>query len=157
MKKKRILFFASLCILLTFLTGVVAFAGNDTPTIPICKHTTYYYETEIEATCTTAGKEIKKCKKCNKVLERYDIDALGHMFRFDSCISENEVELYCPHCENYYDVTPQELMSYWDVRFLNEAPNRTGSDNSGYLDLDGNGIINAKDYSIIVKAANGGF
>lgn len=156
MKKKRILLFASLCTLVTFLTGIVAFAGGDTPAIPICKHTTSYYETETEPTCTTAGKEIRKCKKCNKVLERYDIDALGHMYVYSSYDGEDGIELYCSYCKDYYDSTSQELLNYWNILYFNAEPHRTARDNSGYLDLDGNGIINAKDYSIIVKAENGG-
>ncbi len=109
-----------------------------------------YYKTSgtSVATCETTY-SIDTCNICN---ERRSVanPGIGHEFIFTSQTYQG-VNLICRHCATRTLVSPQTLLDYWEeVSPINMTPNRTATDNSGYLDLDGNRIINSKDYSRIL-------
>jgi len=49
-----------------------------TEKIPAKGHDEGEWVTEVEPTCTTPGKEVRKCTTCGEVLEEREIPALGH-------------------------------------------------------------------------------
>ena len=106
------------------------------------------------ATCaTTYSTERCSIEGCNET-RVIQVPGLGHDYFFVSQDYKG-VTLMCRHCMATIVVSPQKLLEYWDeIAPINMNPNRTATDNSGYLDLDRNGIINAKDYARILYLIN---
>ncbi len=114
----------------------------------------------IEGYYTTSGTSVETCEStytvdtCTICNERRSVEnpGVGHEFIFVNQTYEG-ITLICRHCATRILVNPQTLLDYWnEVSPVNSAPNRTETDNSGYLDMDGNRILNAKDYARIVNA-----
>ena len=152
MKKKSIIIIA-VCVLLCTAFSIIAFAG-ETPIITICNHTVKIEVVETEPTCTTKGVGKTKCRKCSKVFATYDIEPLGHKFCYSGVQTQEGAKLDCEYCDETVYYLPAQLEDMWDVSFVNKAPVRSLTDTSAYLDLNGDGIINAKDYAIICKLEN---
>jgi hypothetical protein len=152
MKKKTIIIIAVFALLCTAFS-IIAFAG-ETPIIPICSHRNKTEIVETQPTCTTAGVAKKQCTKCNKVLSTYSVPALGHKFCYSGVQTQEGAKLDCEYCDETEYYLPAQLEDMWDVSFVNKAPVRSLTDTSAYLDLNGDGIINAKDYAIICKLDN---
>ena len=152
MKKKRSYLIGAICVLFAMLTSVVAFAGDfDTPTIPICTNHKYVYETITPATCTAGGELKGTCSKCSKKTTKYT-EAIGHLYELGANQTWEGVELKCRDCDHTERVLASKLLEDWDsMKAINQKPYRTVEDATAYLDLDGNNIINAKDYARIVK------
>lgn len=56
----------------------------------------------------------------------------------------------CKHCANPTSQTGKALMEMWDRYYYNTAPDgRLTDNNSSYMDVTGDGFINAKDYAQI--------
>ena len=112
---------------------------------------------------TTTGSSVATCTAirvydtcdidgCSARRER-DLPGIGHMYFYVSQSYEG-VTLMCRHCATSTVIPAATLQEYWDeLAPVNVEPNRTATDNTGYLDFDGNGIINAKDFARIVRAA----
>ena len=116
-----------------------------------------YYETSenVVSTCTT-GYVIDSCtvRGCN-ARRTTTIEGLGHSFFYTGIQTYEGVSITCSHCLTTVTVDPEMLRGFWENgKYINKEPQRTETDNSGYLDLDRNGIINAKDYARIVKLCN---
>ena len=114
----------------------------------------------IEGYYTTSGTSVETCEStytidtCTICNERRSTEnpGVGHEFIFVTQTYEG-VTLICRHCATRILIDPQTLLEYWEeVAPINMTPNRTATDNSGYLDMDGNRIINAKDYGAIINA-----
>ena len=151
--KKKSFITIMLCALLCVSFGIVAFAGDyDTPVIPIHTRHTYSSSITTPATCTQDGVRTYTCTypTCSKSYTEA-IPAKGHLFSFSGNQTEQGIELECPYCDGKEYKSAEELEKLWDEQFINCSPNRTGTDNSGYLDLDSNCIINAKDYATIIN------
>ncbi|MBR3738603.1 MAG: hypothetical protein IKN26_07695, partial [Eubacterium sp.] len=115
----------------------------------------------IEGYYTTSGTQAAMCETtystdtcsiagCNEV-RVHQTEGVGHEYFFVSQSYEG-VTLTCRHCMKSVVVSPSLLMEYWEeYKPVNTAPNRTATDNTGYLDLDQNGKINGKDYARIVN------
>ena len=112
-----------------------------------------YYTTVGDgvATCTTTyTTDTCSVKGCNETRVN-QLPGIGHSYFFVSQDYKG-VNLMCRHCMTSIVVQPAVLLGYWEeIAPINMTPNRTETDNSGYLDLDRNGIINAKDYARILK------
>ena len=112
-----------------------------------------YYTTVGDgvATCvTTYTTDTCAIKGCNETRIN-QLPGIGHSYFYVSQDYKG-VSLMCRHCLTSTVVDPAVLLEYWEeIAPINMAPNRTETDNSGYLDLDRNGIINAKDYARILK------
>ena len=105
-------------------------------------------QTSLE-TCENTYK-VDTCTICNE-LRRVENPGLGHEYIFVNQTYEG-VTLLCRHCASRTLIAPQTLLEYWEeIKPVNTKPNRTATDNSGYLDMDGNRILNAKDYGKIVN------
>lgn len=152
MKRKRIIISAFVCALLCAGFSIAAFAGDyDTPVVPIHTVHSYYILESTAPTCTEPGSKTYKCRKCTSSYTE-DVQPLGHMFKFNSS-TDNGAELKCRICNGTEIHTASELEEMWSIDYANTTPSRTFTNNSGYLDLDGNGIINAKDYAMIISLA----
>ena len=152
MKRKSIITII-LCALFSSAFCIAAFAGDyDTPVVPIHTKHYYYVLSVTQPTCTEVGVKTYKCRQCTSTYTE-DIAPLGHMFCYDGSTNETGVELYCRYCNATEVVDAQSLEEFWNTDYINEKPNRIVSDEdkSGYLDLDGNNIINAKDYAMIIS------
>ena len=149
-KKRRIIAAGVFCAVFVMLSGIIAFAGDyDTPTIPICSHS-YSYTIQTPPTCTETGVKLGTCVKCSKT-KTQSIPAAGHMHILGSTQTAEGVEIACRYCDYTEVKTAQELAGMWGEEYINSAPHRGVSNSYGYLDLDGNDIINAKDYAIIQR------
>ena len=114
----------------------------------------------VEGYYTTSGNSVALCETtystdrcsvagCNAT-RMNTTPGLGHEYFYVSQSSEG-VTLTCSHCLTSTVVSPATLLEYWEeIKPVNSAPNRTATDNSGFLDLDRNGIINGKDYARIL-------
>ena len=151
MKRKSVLAIA-LCAVLCIAFSVVAFAGDyDTPTIPICTNHKYVVQEVITApTCTETGKTKYICTKCSKT-KTETVAALGHLYKYNGRQSVHGVELICSSCSETQRMTAESLEALWNAEYINSPPARTVTNDSAYLDLDGNSIINAKDYAMIIN------
>ena len=115
----------------------------------------------IEGYYTTSGTDVETCETtyvtdscsvagCDEIRVTKN-EGVGHEYYFVSQSYEG-VTLICRHCMTTVVVPAQTLMDYWEeYNCINAKPHRTATDNTGYLDLDQNGIINAKDYARIVN------
>lgn len=54
----------------------------------------------------------------------------------------------CTECENVISILKKDLVIIWDVQYVNKEPSFENI--SQYLDVNDDGIINAKDYAIII-------
>ena len=114
----------------------------------------------LEGYYTTSGTSVATCEStytidtctiCNEK-RSHETPGLGHEFIYVTQTEEG-VTLICRHCATRINIQPETLLEYWDeVSPVNMTPNRTATDKSGYLDMDGNRVINAKDYARIVNA-----
>ena len=151
MKRKSVIAVV-ICALLCTAFSIVALAGDyDTPVIPIHTVHSYYVLESTPATCTESGMKKYKCRKCDSNYTE-TLEPLGHNFKYNAS-TYNGAELICRICNDTETHTAAELEGMWSIDFVNTAPKRTQTNNSGYLDLDGNGIINAKDYAMIISLA----
>ncbi len=152
MKNKRSYILAAVCIIFSMLLSFSAFAEgeHDTPVIPI--HTRHSYSSKITkfASCTEAGEKTYTCRVCGNTYTEA-INPLGHLFCYNGNQTWEGVELKCFYCDTTEVCTATALEEKWKTEYVNEVPYRTGSNDSGYLDLDGNRLINAKDYAMILK------
>ena len=151
MKNKRSYILAALCVMLSMLISFNAFAdGHDTPVIPI--HTKHSYSSKITAyaTCTEAGEKTYTCRVCSESYTE-EIAPLGHQFYYNGNQTWEGIELKCSYCDETEVCTAASLEEKWNIDYVNDVPYRTGYNDSGYLDLDGNGLINGKDYAMIIK------
>ena len=151
-KKRRVIIAFALCVLLAFLCSFSAFAdgGYETPTIPIHTKHTYYILSQTDANCTESGLITYKCRGCTRTYTQ-EVEPLGHLYCLTDYSSEG-AHLICSICDSGTTVSADVLESYWRNYYINTEPKRTGTDASGYLDLNGDGIINAKDYGAIMNA-----
>lgn len=151
-KKTRRIMTLALCVLFVMLSGIIAFAegGHDTPVIPIHSHKYINYTVTIEPTCTQPGSQTGTCYKCSRT-DTKEVPALGHLYMMSGTQTNEGVEIACRYCNETEIKTVSELAGMWGSEYINKEPQR-GSENAyEYLDLDGNNIINAKDYAIIVS------
>lgn len=63
----------------------------------------------------------------------------------------DDITYVCQDCGEEITLTKSELKVMWSTEYINKAPQSADVDDSAYLDLNNDGIINAKDYAILVK------
>lgn len=66
-------------------------------------------------------------------------------------IGLDDITYVCQECGETITLTKGELKVMWSTDYINKVPQTSDIDDSAYLDLNNDGIINAKDYSILVK------
>lgn len=124
-----------------------------------------YYTTTDEAlapTCAVDGYSKDKCDICNET-RRNPIPKLGHLFVYtgnrmsqssigsgttaDEISPAKQLVFMCKHCGLPTRKFASEIV--WDPMLADTVPNRTIVDDSCYLDLNGDGIINGLDYAYL--------
>lgn len=68
-----------------------------------------------------------------------------------SSINENDVTYICDDCGETVNIPKSEIIIMWNIEYVNKPPQPTDIDNSSYLDLNNDNIINAKDFAILNK------
>lgn len=67
-----------------------------------------------------------------------------------SAIKEYSIVYVCRHCAKTEIQLGEDIYNMWDIYYYNTTPSgRTGENNSSYMDVNGDGKINAKDYAIL--------
>lgn len=109
-----------------------------------------YVKTVIEETCTEDGSTVYTCSRCGDEYSTDFVSAVGHMFVYDDT-DDTCFRYVCENCNEVEEKTAQELTAMWDVKYINSVPHSTAIDDSSYFELHKDGIINAKDYSVLEK------
>lgn len=123
----------------------------------------YTHRVITTGTCLTGEVYIDTCTICNKTTGNSQGTPLGHEYRMlrvynepSTSVGESlNVEPYsvvysCKHCGNLDTKTGAEIFAMWDRGYYNvDKIERLSIDNSTYLDVNNDGIINAKDYAFI--------
>lgn len=136
-----------------------------TPTCTRCGSTTaasirhdewlegYYTTASLTSpTCVLQGTTRDTCTICNTTRINY-IPALGHNYNYTGELRCDGMRYRCSVCYLSTYIDANEVMGYWDPKYVNSRDiNRTGTDITSYLDANGDGIINGKDYAIIKNA-----
>lgn len=104
-----------------------------------------------QGSCTVSEITRDTCKLCGETRTN-TVEATGHKYAFDGLNAENRLSYTCSVCSNVYTADPAFAKNtVWKSTFINTAPNEKAM---GYLfDLNNDGVINAKDYAILVKSA----
>ncbi len=131
-----------------------------TPTCSVCGNTAPgkkehrewlegYYTTEEESpTCLTDGKIVDSCTLCPEKREN-PIPKLGHMYVYSGTSTSDRLKYQCSVCHLPTILSAADLSLKWNMKYVNKAPERTAVNDSSYLDLNNDGIINAKDYALL--------
>ena len=113
-----------------------------------------YYTTTIitQGSCTVSEITRDTCTLCGETRTN-TVPAQGHKYIFTGLNEENRLSYVCSTCNEVYTANPSIVKStMWNKSYINTAPQDTLM---GYIfDLTGDGIINAKDYALLVKYAN---
>ena len=68
-----------------------------------------------------------------------------------SSINENDVTYICEDCGETVNLLKSNITVMWNIKYVNKPPQPTDIDDSSYLDLNNDNIINAKDFAILNK------
>ena len=66
-------------------------------------------------------------------------------------INDNDVTYICDDCGDTVNVPKSEIVVMWNIAYVNKPPQPTDVDDSSYLDLNNDNVINAKDFAILNK------
>lgn len=67
-----------------------------------------------------------------------------------SSINDSDVTYVCDDCGETVNLPKSEITVMWNIAYVNKPPQPTDVDDSSYLDLHKDNIINAKDYAILI-------
>lgn len=123
----------------------------------------YTHRVITEGTCLTGEIYVDTCSICNKTTGNTQGSAPGHGYRMLRVYNEPSTSVggnlnikpysvvySCKHCGNLVTKTGAEIFAMWDRGYYNvDKIERLSIDNSSYLDVNNDGIINAKDYAFI--------
>ncbi len=109
-----------------------------------------YTQTVTEETCTDEGYTTYSCTRCGDEYYTDYVSAVGHMFVYDDS-DESCFRYVCSSCGEVEEKTAEELTAMWSVGYVNSPPQSTAVDDSSYFELCKDGVINAKDYSVLVN------
>ena len=104
-----------------------------TETLKALSHS--FFADSKAASCTEAGYTGYKCKNCGQLIVQKSIPALGHSYAIQQF--ENGVaEFRCSRCED---------------EFSDSFADHINDKDCDYFDMNGDGIVNAKDYAYLLK------
>lgn len=111
-----------------------------------------YYETTTltEGSCTVARVTRDTCTICGEKSPLNTTPAPGHKYVYTGQDDSGRLTYVCTVCNgSAVPLSPSAVLALWNVRYANTAPYDT---ELGYrFELIDDGIINAKDYSRLVK------
>lgn len=108
-----------------------------------------YVKSVQKVSCDVDGYVKYTCSRCGDEYKTDYENAYGHML---NCIDNKEISYLCENCNETITAAPEDLMAKWNKKYINASPKSTNIDDSSYFELNGDGIINAKDYSLLYKA-----
>lgn len=104
----------------------------------------------VSPTCGDQGYNEYICAGCGNDLKTEYTDAMGHMYEFIDDYN-NEMNYICNDCGNHISKPANQIYAMWDIKYVNKPPKRTAVDDSCYLDVVNDNVINAKDFAVINK------
>lgn len=127
--------------------------------ITLCPGHSYIQQT-VAATCTEKGRTEYVCEYCGSTYQTEYVDEIGHYYQYTGNKQDYMMTYVCVDCGEELSISAAEVYAMWNSRYLNLWPNRVDNrmktDNSSLLNVipDSNvndGIINAKDYALLLK------
>lgn len=113
-----------------------------------CNH--QYEISTKQPDCDNDGYTLYHCIYCDDNFKLDYIPAAGHYYSILSV--ENHVFHYtCANCNSSASKTAEELYVMWNEKYINQNVNSTAVNDSCYLDVVSDKIINAKDFAVINK------
>lgn len=113
-----------------------------------------YYTTQVvnEPGCIVSGNTLDTCTICNTT-RNTATEALGHSFAYSGSLnpSDGNMILQCRYCRIPITVPANEVMGSWTMDTFGQPPVRSTNPESSYLDANGDEVINAKDYALIMN------
>lgn len=110
-----------------------------------------YYTNEklTSATCVLKGTNRDICTVCNTTRINYT-PALGHNYNYTGELDCEGMHYRCSYCLSSTVVDSRWVYDMWNYSRANSRDiNRTEIDDTCYLDANGDGIMNGKDFAII--------
>lgn len=142
---------------------------RDTAFVKHVEWTDGNFETSetVPSTCNVEGYYKLTCKICNET-ERVRVPVQGHKYTYvgdndllgrprEDAITADGIKYKCSLCQNTKYVNPNTVFALWSPSLVNTRDiARTGADEeheimTSYIDINGDGIINAKDYAMLIQ------
>lgn len=114
-----------------------------------------YYTNEklTSPTCNLEGTTRDTCTIC-KTTRINKIPPAGHKFNYTGVHDCGGLHYRCAYCYETEMVSPGFVLAVWTPQLADSRIiNRTGTDNTSYLDVNCDGIINGKDFAMLRLAA----
>ena len=115
-------------------------------------HQHSYTAVVISPTCTEQGYTTYTCE-CGDSYKSDYTESTGHRYKYTDH-NNDKLEYSCEKCGSGVAKSVDEVYAMWDIKYVNKPPNSTAVDNSSYLDVVQDNIINAKDFAVINKLKN---
>ena len=114
-----------------------------------------YNQRIVNPTCTQKGYTEYTCKNCKATYKDNYTDESGHYYQYTGNQKDFVMTYVCEDCGEELSIGADEVFAMWEARYINTKPNntnnRTKNDNSSLLNVVENGIINAKDYALLLS------
>lgn len=111
----------------------------------------HIYEMQlVNPTCTEQGCDEYVCTGCGDIYKVNYTSAIGHLYKVKS-YDNNKIEYICADCNDDVKKPGSDVLAMWNVEYCNKAPQRTTQDNSSFLNVCDDNVINAKDFALINK------
>lgn len=132
------------------LSSIIAIVGDENADDLLAKGHSYT-KSYTNPTCTEYGYETYSCVNCDDAYTEFIDSACGHMYKLIEVTSYNELIYKCSECDYEEKISSDVVFAMWDTKYINKTPERTAKDDSCYLDVVSDGIINAKDYAKLYR------
>lgn len=135
--KKRLAIILSMIIVFSMSISAIVYAGDyELPKVTVTKATTTKEHTTKETTTSTTD-------PIAEIVDDYD-HPVEYFVGFDGY----DMLCYCPECNGNVYIPAEYVMSKWHSSYVNKSPYEI--DNGIIFDVVDDGIINAKDYAVIL-------
>lgn len=113
-------------------------------------HQHNYTVAVTEPTCTEKGYTAYICSCGVSYIADYT-EAIGHMYKYTAQTTQGMLKYECNDCHAVITMQPLQIFAKWNINYVNKEPQRTSIDDSCYLNIVDDNIINSKDYAHITK------
>ena len=113
-----------------------------------------YYTTTVvtEGSCTIARVTRDTCNICGTTRTNTE-PSPGHSYTCNGLNESGNFTYTCSTCSGTTTRTPTSLKLIWNTNYINKAPDDPSITSGIYFDVNNDGLLNAKDFAIISKAA----